>query len=336
MRATGLRGVHLRIAIVGAGIAGLSAARALADRRHTVKVFERGRVAGGRVATRVLEAIELPRGLSGEVAFDHGAQYFTVRDQRFSEVAAEWERDRVIAKWTARIVSFDGEGWEDVSPSAKATGDRDDTRRYVGIPGMSAIANALAAGLDIELGTKIESLDLLLTDFDRVIVAVPADRARALIGDRPSLASKIGAVSMKPNWTVLAAFEERVAARFDAAFVNGSALGWIARNTSKPKRNWKIDCWVLQATTAWSQAHADDRQDDVGAFLMEAFDDLIPAGLPKAFFATVHRWRHATADPPLAVGAIHDDASRITLCGDWCAGSRIEDAYLSGIAAAVV
>ncbi len=51
----------------------------------------------------------------------------------------------------------------------------------------------------------------------------------------------------------MAAFEERVAARFDAAFVNGSALGWIARNTSKPKRNWKIDTWVLQASTAWSQ-----------------------------------------------------------------------------------
>jgi renalase len=317
----------MRVAVVGAGIAGLSAARALVDRGHTVKIFERGRVAGGRVATRVLEAIELPRGLSGEVAFDHGAQYFTVRDQRFSEVAAEWERDRVIAKWTGRIVSFDGEGWEDVDES---------TSRYVGTPGMSAIANALAAGLDIELGTKIESLDLLLTDFDRVIVAVPADHARALIGDRPSLASRVAAVRMQPNWTVLAAFEERVAARFDGAFVNGSALGWIARNTSKPKRNWKIDCWVLQATSAWSQAHSDDRPDDAGAFLMEGFDDLIPAGLPKAFFATVHRWRHATADPPLAVGAIHDDASRITLCGDWCAGSRIEDAYLSGIAAAVV
>ena len=135
---------------------------------------------------------------------------------------------------------------------------------------------------------------------------------------------------MKPNWTVMAAFEERVAARFDAAFVNGSALGWIARNTSKPKRNWKIDCWVLQASSGWSQAHADDQPDDVGAFLMEAFEDLIPAGLPKAFYATVHRWRYATADPPLAVGAIHDAESRITLCGDWCKGSRIEDAYLSG------
>ena len=132
----------------------------------------------------------------------------------------------------------------------------------------------------------------------------------------------------------MAAFEERVAARFDAAFVNGSALGWIARNTSKPKRNWKIDTWVMQATSAWSQAHVDDQPDDVGAFLMEAFGDLIPAGLPRAFYATVHRWRHATADPPLAVGAIHDPDSRITLCGDWCKGSRIEDAYLSGLEAA--
>ena len=315
----------MRIAIVGAGIAGLSAARALVDRGHSVKVFERGRVAGGRVGTRIASAIELPRGLSGEVAFDHGAQYFTVRDRRFSELAAEWERDKVIAKWPGRIVSFDGEGWEDEDKGIN---------RYVGTPGMSAIAAALADGLDVEYGSKVESLDALLLGFDRAILAVPADQARALAGDRGALVSKIERVTMKPSWTVMAAFEDRVAARFDAAFVNGSALGWIARNTSKPKRNWKIDCWVLQASSAWSQAHLDDRPDEIGSFLMETFHDLIPTGLPKAFYATVHRWRYAHADPPLAVGAIHDEESRITLCGDWCKGSRIEDAYLSGLEAA--
>jgi renalase len=300
-----------KIAIVGAGIAGLAAARALRDRGHTVAVFERSAVAGGRVATRIVSAIELPKGLSGELAFDYGAQYFTVRDDRFSELAAEWERDRIIAKWTGRIVSFDGEGWEDVAEG---------TSRYVGTPGMSAITNAMAAGLDIRFGQRIEAPGTLLQEFDRVIVATPPAAATA--------------VSMKPCWTVMAAFEERVAARFDAAFVNGSALGWIARNSSKPKRNWKIDTWVLHASTAWSQAHLDDRPDDVGAFLMEAFEDLIAAGLPRAFYATVHRWKYATADPPLAVGAMHDPESRITLCGDWCAGSRIEDAFLSGLAAA--
>jgi len=134
----------------------------------------------------------------------------------------------------------------------------------------------------------------------------------------------------------MAAFEARVAARFDAAFVSGSAIGWIARNSSKPKRNWKIDTWVLQASTAWSLAHVNDQPDDVGAFLMEAFEDLIPAGLPRAFYASVHRWREAAADPPMAVGVIHDPESRITLCGDWLRGSRIEDAYLSGVTAALI
>ena len=315
----------MRVAIVGAGIAGLSAARALKDRGHHVVVHERSSMAGGRAGTRVIRAIEMPRGMTGStVAFDHGAQYFTVRDDRFSEIAAEWERDRVIAKWTGRIVSFDGEGWEDVEEG---------TSRYVGTPGMSAIATALAESIDIQYGRKIESLDELLATSDRVIVAIPAPQAATLVAAVAPLAAAASRVRMMPSWTVAAAFEERVSARFDAAFVNGSPLGWIARNTSKPKRDWKVDTWVLQATTSWSAAHLDDRSDDVGAFLMEAFDDLIPAGLPRAFYATVHRWRYAAAEPPLASGAIHDEPSRITLCGDWCLGSRIEDAFLSGLRA---
>ena len=303
----------MRIAVVGAGIAGLAAARSLTDRGNGVTVFERSQVPGGRVGTKVIKPVELPRGMSGELAFDHGAQYFTVRDQRFSELAAEWERDRVIAKWTGRIVVFDGEGWEDVDV---------ETSRYVGIPGMGAIAKAMAAGLDVRFGERIDAPESLLPDFDHVIVATPP------------VSTTI--VSLKPCWTVMAAFEARVAARFDAAFVNGSALSWVARNSSKPKRNWQIDTWVLQASTAWSQAHLDDQADDVGAFLMEAFEDQVPGGLPRAFYATVHRWRYATADPPLAVGAIHDEDSRMTLCGDWCKGPRIEDAYLSGLAAAEI
>jgi len=302
-----------KFAVIGAGVSGLAAARALRDRGHDVAVFERASHVGGRVGTRVLTSIELPKGLSGEVAFDHGAQYFTVRDPRFSELAAEWERDRIIAKWTGRIVSFDGEGWEDVDAG---------TNRYVGIPGMNAIARAMAVGLDVRLGERIESPESILQSFDRVIVATPP--------------ANTAAVSMKPCWTVMAAFAERVTARFDAAFVNGSALSWIARNSSKPKRNWQIDTWVLHASTAWSQAHLDDQADDVGAFLMEAFEDLIPAGLPRAFYATVHRWRYATADPPLAVGALQHPGSKIILCGDWCKGSRIEDAFLSGVAAATL
>ena len=314
----------MRVAVVGAGIAGLTAARALVAAGHHVAVFEKAGSPGGRMATKVVRHVEKSRG-STDLAFDHGAQYFTVRDPRFAATVEQWERDRLVAKWTPRIVSFDGEGWEEVPPGPD---------RYVGLPGMCAVANALAQPLEIHYANRIESLEPLKRDFDRVIVAVPSDQARVLLAGTPALETRLAAIAMKPCWAVLAAFEAPVAARFDAAFVSGSALGWIARNQSKPKRDWQVETWVLHATTSWSEAHVNDEADRVGAFLMEAFEDLVRAGLPRAFYAATHRWRYAVADPPLAIGAIHDAGSKITVCGDWCTGSRVEDAYLSGLAAA--
>jgi predicted NAD/FAD-dependent oxidoreductase len=335
----------MNVAVVGAGIAGLSAARALHDRGDSVVVFERTSAPGGRVATRIADKIELPMRGTADLSFDHGAQYFTVRDERFSEVVAYWLRDNVVSKWTGRIVAFDGEGWEELGresgDGSRESGSREPTDRYVGTPGMSAISEHMARGLDVRFGQRIESLDAL-KEFDRIILAIPAERARPLLGGFPELLTRIAGVSMQPCWAVMAAFEERVPAPFDAAFVSGSPLGWIARNSSKPaspkhgeggpKRERTIDTWVLHATTAWSHAHIDDRPDAVAPFLLEAFDDLVRAGLPRVFHVAAHRWKYATADPGLSVGALHE--GRVSVCGDWCRGPRIEDAFLSGLAGA--
>lgn len=289
-------------------------------------VFERAHGPGGRAATRQVRGIDMPKGAAGAtLAFDHGAQYFTARDPRFAAEVDAWLRDRIVAAWDGRLVSFDAEGWEDVEAGVK---------RYVGVPGMSALAAALAATLEVRYHQRIESIGPLVQEFDRVIVAVTADQARPLVAHIPELSATLAQVVTRPCWAVLAAFEQRVPARFDGAFVHGSPLGWVARNQSKPKREWKVEAWVLHATSSWSAAHIDDDPEMVGSFLMEAFHDLIPAGLPRAFYAAAHRWRYAVADPPLAVGAIHHAESRVTLCGDWCLGTRMEDAFLSGLAAA--
>ena len=176
---------------------------------------------------------------------------------------------------------------------------------------------------------------LLTTETLRRLIQTRRDNdsaASMLVAQIPDLSATLDSVVSQPCWAVLAAFEERVPARFDGAFVHGSPLGWVARNQSKPKREWKVDTWVLHATATWSRMHLDDDPEVVGSVLMEAFHDLIPNGLPRAFYATAHRWRYASADPPLAVGAIHH--GKITLCGDWCLGNRIEDAFLSGLQAA--
>jgi renalase len=328
------------VAIVGAGIAGLSAARALVADGHEAIVFERATHPGGRVATRFIGSVELPRMGTVDLAFDHGAQYFTARDPRFISLVDALLHERAVARWTGRIVAFDDEGWEEIEKG---------TERHVAVPSMSALGAHLSRGLTMRCGVRVARLETMGTpprawrlhardnefvgEFDRVILALPPVETRTLLPDASPLVTRVAGVRTQPCWSAMVAFEESVTSRFDAAFVSGSPLGWIARNGSKPKRD-RTEAWVLQATRAWSAAHADDRPDAVGPFLLGAFADLIRAGLPRPFFLAAHRWREAAADPPLSVGALHDRERRLTVCGDWCAGSRIEDAFVSGLQAA--
>ncbi len=77
----------MRVVVVGAGIAGLVAARRLADAGADVVVVDKGRSVGGRLATRRI----------GDATLDHGAQFFTVRTPAFQRQVDDWvERGLVI------------------------------------------------------------------------------------------------------------------------------------------------------------------------------------------------------------------------------------------------
>ena len=78
------------IAVIGAGISGLTAAQTLSDAGIDVTVFEKSRGVGGRTANR--------RSEYG--SFDHGAQYFTVKDKRFRNFTEDLVSKGVIASWS--------------------------------------------------------------------------------------------------------------------------------------------------------------------------------------------------------------------------------------------
>jgi renalase len=321
----------MRILVIGAGVAGLTAARRLQNAGHTVLLLDKGRAPGGRMATRrVLSASDLYQ-------FDHGTQYFTAREPAFAETVDGWAGAGVVRPWGGRLASFDSEGREAVD---------DGVVRWVGVPGMSAVGRHLAEGLDVRTESRVTRLDRvagswtvaldtgdIVGGFDAAVVAIPAPQAAPLLAAAPALASKAAGVTMHPCWAVLVAFEEPVPVRFDGAWVLHSPLGWVARDGSKPKRGG-ADTWVLHAGASWSAAHIDDRHDAVGPFLLNAFADLVPKGLPLPVHLSVHRWRFAMADPPLAAGALADAGARLAVCGDWCLGNRVESAWRSGVAAA--
>ena len=345
-----------RIAVIGAGLAGLACARTLTDHNLDVVLFDKGRVPGGRLATR----------RSPPHAFDLGAQYFTARDPRFRRIVDAWLAEGVCAPWAGRIVALDG-----VGGLARPTPPLE---RLVGTPDMNALARHLAADLVVTIGHRIDRLERVagrialrgtrapigvtlgpvhhpdelgteeLGTFDDVVLCLPADQAADLLEPISArLASEARAVPFEPCFVVgLAAGSDDDALRalaHDGAFIgregepSTSPLAWVARDSSKPGRP-PGERWVLHASAAWSRASSEMPREEVQAVLLTELARLFELGSLDPELAFVHRWGYARALHPLDRGAIYDEELRIGLGGDWACGGRVEGAFLSGIALA--
>lgn len=311
---------RLNVAVVGAGLAGLSCARHLQNAGCRVTLFEKARGPGGRMSTRRADGWQC----------DHGAQYFTVRDNAFRDEVARWEAAGVAALWEPRIAVIGGGR---VEPDGVA--------RFVGVPRMSAPAAWLAAGLQVHSGVTITRMHheadgwrlhsaeqgLHVEHYDALVLAVPAPQAAALLEPLlPLTAMQSNAVAMLPSWTLMLRFARPYKPGYDAAFINDGPLRWVARDSSKPGRTGS-EVWVLQAAAEWSAAHVEDDESTVTALLLEAFAAL---GGPAPDAVTAHRWRYAKAGEPSSRQAVWLPAVRVGLCGDWLGGGRVEDAWLSG------
>ena len=203
----------MRVGIVGAGIAGLACAHALTGQGYDVVLLDKGRGPGGRMSTRRMETQH------GTAYFDHGAQYFTVRDKDFRSQVDVWIAEGVVAPWPA------------AAPDA-----------YVGIPAMNAPVRHLASRQVVRWATRVTEMQELgegwrlhtdageALDVDVAVIAVPAEQAGALL-DRAAagMAARAGAARSEPCWAVMAAFPEPVASAADCLRGDG-VLGWAARN----------------------------------------------------------------------------------------------------------
>jgi predicted NAD/FAD-dependent oxidoreductase len=316
------------IAIIGTGIAGLSAAQALNAAGHSVHLFDKSRGSGGRMSSKRSDAGSL----------DMGAQYFTARDRRFMVAVQQWQARGCAAQWTPSLYNFH---------AGKLSPSPDEQVRWVGQPGMSAITRAMLADLPVTFSCRITEVfqgeqHWNLQDaegqshgpFSHVIIATPAPQATTLLAAAPKLAGVAAGVKMDPTWAVALAFNKPLETPLEGCFVQDSPIDWLARNRSKPGRDATVDTWVLHATSTWSKQHLDMPKEAVIDHLHGAFAELVGCAMPAPSFSMAHRWLYARPTSAHEWGALSDPDLGIYVCGDWCLSGRVEGAWLSGQEAA--
>ncbi len=313
-----------RVAIVGAGIAGLACAVALRARGCPVVLFEKARGPGGRMATRRDDA----------ATYDLGAHVFDAEEPRFARQVRLWVTAGVVAPWSGRFGRLGPGGFTPQRPARV---------QWVGTPRMSAITRHMAHELDLRTGHRVAALEAIdggwrlwsederdLGIHPRVVVATPAPQAVPLLAPLPAFAARAAEAPYAPAWAAMLDFQQPVGLPFDAARPTIGPLALLARDAAKPGRP-PGHRWVVHATPAWSAEHLERDAADVAADLADAF----ALFGPRPDRCVAHRWRYALPiEAPAVAGALWDPASSLGAAGDWLGGARVEGAWLSGLAAA--
>jgi predicted NAD/FAD-dependent oxidoreductase len=167
---------------------------------------------------------------------------------------------------------------------------------------------------------------------DVLILTLPPEQVRSLLTDS-EVSAALQSLEMQPCWAVMAVLDRPLFQDWDAAFVNHEPLSWVCGQAARPLRP-AVDAWVLHAGPEWSRTHLEDAHETVCGVLLEAARQLPGAQPFEVLDADTHRWRYALAREPLNQGAFWFKYNRLAVAGDWCYGSRVEGAFLSGMAAA--
>ena len=317
------------VLIIGAGLAGLSAANDLHRAGLKVLVVDKGRGLGGRLAGRRI----------GDATFDHGAQFMTARDSRFKASVAEWIEAGVAEEWYS---SYPGH------PNGHP--------RYRGVPTMTAVAKYLATDMNVLRTTRVDSIrqgsaqdnQLWSAALDSgetvnakaLLITSPVPQTIDLLasGNIPVPADKqarLDRIDYEACIAVMAVLDRptTIPAPGATAFDQGP-IGWISDNLQKGVS--KIPAVTIHGSGAFSADHYEDDKMQTGQILIDAASPYL--GDAKVTEYQVHGWRYSKPSvvDPEACMLLSESTSLppLALAGDAFAGPRFEGAVLSGWAAA--
>lgn len=319
----------MRVAIVGAGIAGLAAARILQQNQIEAVVYEAEDHVGGRAETIVLHGIPV----------DTGLQSYTPRGMSIENFLLNLLPQNGLTRIEKPIYLLNDSFVLPGSPEKNAQ------PRYTYTTGANHFPQLLAEGLDIRISTKIETIErsgqkflLESESFDAVILSPPAPETRRLLQTLGS-GRNITNARYRPCLSICLGFSVPLRDVPYSALLSlnrTAPLLWLGIETSKcPRRAPEgKTVFVAQLGPLYSREHFQDSDESLLAVVIPTLIRLYGAAFQNPDWVYVRRWSISQPESVALFENVNPPGTRVIICGDGTVAGRAENAFESGVMAA--
>ena len=308
------------VLIIGAGICGLMAATKLKEYGRSVTVLDKGRNYGGRMATRVFD----------EGIFDHGAQYFTVRQPIFKTYVDQWSAADIIRIW-----------FESTSNQSEKH------PRWIASHGMNSLPKHIAKNLTVHLSTEVINLSYdqqKWTAFcqdgtnysgTHLLITTPTPQTKHLLETTDillpsSMKHALQNVQYKKGLSILLRLNETSGLPEPGGIkYDHPKISWIADNQMKGISN--VSALTIHSTADFAAATWHQTHDEKIALISDDIKSLMKVSIKSA---QTHRWGYTLPINPHKEKSLTNLDLQLTLAGDAFGGPRVEGSACSGLHAA--
>jgi predicted NAD/FAD-dependent oxidoreductase len=335
----------MRIGIVGAGIAGLTAGRLLAKHGHEVIVLEKSRGFGGRLATRYA-------GQENEAIIDHGTGYLTSKSETFKSFIEELKGKDLLKEWDENVSLFNEDGFYETHPSKEAE------TMYFAPKGMNTIGRYLSRTIDVRLNQQVSGitvvstgtlkkrpwvinfLDTSVLELDALILATPAIQALGLMHTAQDetpirfMNSLIAKVEYESTIAIMAGFGKRDMPNWKGVVCQNETLKWVSNENTKRELSEQI--LVAHSTHEYAKLNRTTDASIVVKDVLKEVSKFAGAWAQNPEWSQKHFWLFNRCVKSLEMDYLEssDTNAPLALIGDYFNGTNVESSYLSGLALA--
>lgn len=293
-------GYLLDFAIVGAGVAGLTAASRINQQGFKVAVFDKARGTGGRMSSKRVAPNTNTTDSDNLMAFDLGCVSITAESELFASELENLHQCGAVAPWFK---------------------DNVDTIHYVGMPRNSGLTRYLSKDIECHFGTRITSIEYLdgiwclyttinshktlIAKSKNLVLAAPPAQAYDLLPDGISFKRKLKEVEVAPQWVMGIQVRDFLPSSRTIQYPESNIIYSISQESYKPGRENAslnlvndgldtIDTAVvqIQATPEWTNNHLELTGDQISHLLIAELERIFDQSLNVANSYS-HRWLYS-------------------------------------------